>query len=241
MAVGSCCKKFMETNTQPLNKRHAAPNLGIVAIIFTLLFNGSLLPVTAFGGLPHFPGPWVSAETIVAFFRERSSAVLICAFLQFGGSIALGIYTATVVSRLQFLRVRAAGPWIALFGGMMTVINISIASMFLWVMAYPGVAQDGSILRAFYYLAFAFGGPGFSVPLGLLIAGVCIPATFLKLLPRWLIVFGLVLAVIGELSWFNLILPQALLLIPLTRFPGFISRAVRRGGVQIKADRLCDH
>jgi hypothetical protein len=32
----------------------------------------------------------------------------------------------------------------------------------------------------------------------------------------------LVLAVIGELSWFNLILPQALLLIPLTRFPGFI-------------------
>src|SRR5260370_4514064 len=80
MAVGSCCKKFMETNTQPLNKRHAAPNLGIVAIIFTLLFNGSVLPVTAFGGLPHFPGPW-------------ASAVLICAFLQFGGSIALGIYT----------------------------------------------------------------------------------------------------------------------------------------------------
>src|SRR5260221_14349510 len=53
---------------------------------------------------------------MVALFRERSSAVLICAFLQFGGSIALGIYTATVVSRLQFLGVRAAGPWIALFG-----------------------------------------------------------------------------------------------------------------------------
>src|SRR5258708_11462443 len=84
------------------------------------------------------------------------------------------------------------------------------------------VAPDGSILRAVYYLAFAFGGPGFSVPLGLLIAGVCIPATFLKLLPRWLIVFGLVLAVIGELSWFYFILPQALFLIPLTRFPGFI-------------------
>jgi hypothetical protein len=127
-----------------------------------------------------------------------------------------------VVSRLQFLGVRAAGPWIALFGGMVTVINISIASMFLWVMAYPGVAQDGSILRVFYYLAFAFGGPGSSVPLGLLIAGVCVPATFSKLLPRWLIVYGLVLAVIGELSWSNLILPQALLLIPLTRFPGFI-------------------
>src|SRR5258708_9035993 len=93
MAVGSCCKKSMETNTQPLNKRHAAPNLGIVAIIFTLLFNGSLLPVTAFGGLPHFPGPWASAEIIVAFFRERSSAVLIFTFFQFCGCIALSLYT----------------------------------------------------------------------------------------------------------------------------------------------------
>ena len=208
--------------TKSLTKRHASPHLGIVAIVFTFLFNSSLLPVITLGGLPHFPGPWESAETIVAFFRERSSAVVVCAFLQFGGSIALGIYTATVVSRLQFLGVRAAGPWIALFGGLMTVINISIASMFLWVLAYPGIAQDASMVRAFYYSAFAFGGPGFSVPLGLLIAGVCIPAIFMKLLPRWLIALGLTIAVIGELSWFNLLLPKALFLIPLTRFPGFV-------------------
>jgi hypothetical protein len=64
---------------------------------------------------------------------------------------------------------------------------------------------------------------------------LCIPVTFLKLLPRWLIVFGLVLAVIGELSWFNLILPQALLLIPLTRFPGFISRPVPGLGYRLAA------
>ena len=208
--------------TKSLTKRHASPHLGIVAIVFTFLFNGSLLPVIALAGLPHFPGPWESAETIVAFFRERSSAVVVCAFLQFGGSIALGIYTATVVSRLQFLGVRAAGPWIALFGGLMTVINMSMASMFLWVLAYPGIAQDASMVRAFYYLAFAFGGPGFSVPLGLLIAGVCIPAIFMKLLPRWLIALGLTIAAIGELSWFNLLLPKALFLIPLTRFPGFV-------------------
>jgi hypothetical protein len=30
------------------------------------------------------------------------------------------------------------------------------------------------------------------------------------------------LAVAGELSWFNLVFPQALFLIPLVRFPGFI-------------------
>ena len=104
----------------------------------------------------------------------------------------------------------------------MTAFDIAACALIIWVMAYPGIAQDPGLLRALYYLAFAFGGVGFSVPLGLLIAGICIPAAFMRLLPRWLIVFGLVLGVIGELSWLTLILPKALPLIPLTRFPGFI-------------------
>jgi hypothetical protein len=58
--------------------------------------------------------------------------------------------------------------------------------------------------------------------MGLLIAGVCIPALFAKLLPRWIVALGLVLAFAGELSWLNLVFPQALFLIPLVRFPGFI-------------------
>jgi len=53
-------------------------------------------------------------------------------------------------------------------------------------------------------------------------AGVCIPAAFLKLMPKWIVALGLVLAVAGELSWLNLVFPQALFLIPLVRFLGFI-------------------
>jgi hypothetical protein len=53
-------------------------------------------------------------------------------------------------------------------------------------------------------------------------AGVSIPAAFLKLLPQWIVVLGLVLAVIGELSCLNLIFPKAIFLIPLTRFPSFV-------------------
>jgi hypothetical protein len=212
----------MQTSAKPQNRVHRGPPLGILASVYTVLFISGLFPVTTFGGTPHFPGPWESADTIVAFFRERPSAVLACAFLQFGAAIPLGIYTATVVCRLQFLGVRAAGPWIALFGGLMTAFNIMMASMVLWVMAYPGVADDASVLRALYYLAFALGGPGFSVPMGLLIAGICIPASFLRLLPKWMVIFGLVIAAFGELSWVYFVLPQALALIPLTRFPGFI-------------------
>jgi hypothetical protein len=159
---------------------------------------------------------------MVAFFQARSTAVLAMAFFHFGAAISLGIFTAAVFSRLQFLGVRAAGASIALFGGLATVFNMMASALVSWVTVHPGITQDTLLVQALYYLQYAFGGPGFSVPLGLLIAGVSVPAAFMKLLPKWLVGFGLVLAVCGELSSLNLIFPKALFLIPLTRFPGFV-------------------
>jgi hypothetical protein len=214
-------ERFMNTTNTSTNG-HRGPHPGILAIVYTLLFNAGLYQVVSFTGGPHFPGPWESSEAITTYFQAYPKTVLICAFLQFGAAIPLGIFTATMVSRLQFLGVRAAGVYIALFGGLMTAFDMAATAYVLWVMAYPGIAQDPTVLRALYYLGFAFGGVGFSVPLGLLIAGVCIPAAFFKLLPKWLVAFGVVLAIIGELSALSLVIPQALFLIPLTRFPGFI-------------------
>src|SRR6266566_5980724 len=211
-----------QSNTLASESRHRGPNLGIVAIIFTVLFLAGLYPVTMFGGKPYFPGPWESASTIATFFQLRSLGVLLCAFFHFGAAIALGVFTATVVSQLRFLGVRAAGAYIALFGGLATALNIGASASVLWVMARPGIAQDATLVQALYYLQYVFGGPGFSVPLGLLMAGVSIPSAFMKLLPKWLVVFGLFLAVCGELSWLNLVFPKTLFLIPLTRFPGFV-------------------
>ena len=212
-------------NSSPDTKtlmRHAGPPLGIVATIFVLLFCAGLYPVTAFGGSPVFPGPGESIDVISAFFRARPSAVLLCAALQFGAAIPLGIFTATAASRLRFLGIRAAGIDIALFGGFATAIDMMAASSVLWTMSYPGIAQEPTLLQALYRLTFALGGPGFSVPLGLLIAGVSITAGFSKLLPKWIVILGIVLAAIGELSWLDILFPQALPLIPLTRFPGFV-------------------
>src|SRR5262249_52985800 len=152
---------------------HRGPNLGILAIVFTLLFNTGLYFVISFyAGVPRFPGPWESPEVITAYFQGQSRAVLLCAFFQFGAAIPLGLFTATVVSRLRFLGVKAAGTHIALFGGLMTAFNLALSALVIWVMAYPGIAQDVSALRALYYLTFAVGGVGYSVPLGLLFAGI---------------------------------------------------------------------
>jgi hypothetical protein len=207
--------------------RHAGPHLGMLAIVYTLLFNAGLCAVSAFGipfGVkqPYWPGPWEPPGIIVSYFHAHPTAALICVFLQSGALIPLGIFTATAVSRLRFLGIDAAGPYIALFGGFMTVFDGVAAGFTVWAMVHPGITQDATLTTALYYLSYAFGGPGFSVPMGLLMAGICIPAALRKLLPKWIVAFGLLLAVAGELSWLNLVFPKVLFLIPLVRFPGFI-------------------
>ena len=208
--------------TSNANRHHASPHLGLVAIIFTVLFLAGLYPVTVFGGLPHFPGPWETPEVIANFFRAKPGAVLACAFFHFGAAIVLGIFTASIVSRLQFLGVRAAGVFIALFGGLATALNMVAEASILSVMTRPAIAENSGLVYALYHLQIAFGGVGFSAPLGLLFAGVSIPAAFMRLLPKWVIGLGLLLFAIGELSSLNIISSPALFLIPLTRFPGFI-------------------
>ena len=126
--------------------------------------------------------------------------IRICAFLQFGSAMPLGIYTATMVSRLWFHGVRAAGATIALFGGLMTSAAVALSALLQWAIAQPGVATEGPVTLALYFLIYAVGRPGFSVPIGLLFAGIAIPAGFRRLLPKWLVVFGLILAIAGVLS-----------------------------------------
>lgn len=202
--------------------RHAGPPLGLLATVYVVLFCAGLYPVTIFGGKPFFPGPAEPIGVIATFFLARPSAVLLCAALQFGAAIPLGLFTAAVVSQLRYLGVRAAGLYIALFGGFATSILMMAGSSVMWTMSYPGIAQDSTLLQALYRMSFALGGPGFSVPFGLLIAGVSITAGFARLLPRWIVVFGVLVAIVGELSWLEILFPKALPLIPLTRFPGFI-------------------
>ena len=203
--------------------RFRGPHLGILAVIFTGLFIFGLTYVINFApGAPHFPNPYDPAAVVTAYFREHPHDVLMCTFFQFLSSIPLGIFTVTVWSRLKWLGVKAVGPSIALLGGFLVVMGAFISSMIAWTMVFPGVAADAGALRALYYLAFGIGGVGYSVPMGLLIAGIAVPSGFMKLLPRWMVVFGIILGVIGETSCLALLSPVMTALIPLTRFPGFI-------------------
>jgi len=193
----------------------------MLAVLYTLLFCTGLYPVTALYKLPYWPGPWEPGNVIVPYFQNYGGRVLFCITLQIGAMVCLGIFTAAVVSRLHFLGARAAGVYIALLGGFLVVANAFAGNVAVWAMLRPCVIENSPLVLALYYASFGFGGPGFSVPMGLLIAGVSVTAGFLRLLPRWLVVFGLVLAAAGELSWLEMAYPKLLFLIPLVRFPGF--------------------
>jgi hypothetical protein len=100
---------------------------------------------------------------MVAFFSQRQAGTLLCALLQFGSALQLGVFTMSMVARLTFLGVRAAGADMALFGGLSTAMGLVISPCVLWAMTYPGIPQDANLLQALYRVSFGLGGPGYSV------------------------------------------------------------------------------
>jgi hypothetical protein len=201
---------------------HRGPSLGALGVVFVSLFASSLVVTVAMTGGARFPTPYEPVALAQDYFSRYADAIRIAAFLQFGAAIPLGIFTATVTSRLKFLGIRAAGTDIALFGGFAASIFLVLSAGAGWALTQPGMAAEAGALRALQLFGFATGGPGHVVTLGLLLAGVSVPSAFAKLIPRWLVWLGLIVAATCELSALSLVFPMAGILLPLGRFPSFI-------------------
>jgi hypothetical protein len=195
---------------------HPSPPLGMLAGVFVALFLASLVVGTALAGGAHFPSPF--APGVEAYFARYPGAVALAALLQFAAAIPLGLFTATVVSRLQFLGLRAAGVHIALYGGFAASFFLALSALLQWVLGQPGVAALPGAARVLHLAAFATGGPGHVVPLGLLVAGVSVAGGLGRRLPAWLMVSGVVVAALAQLSTLSLIVPAAAYALPVARF-----------------------
>jgi hypothetical protein len=139
-----------------------------------------------------------------------------------GSTISLGIYAATIASRMRFLGIRTAGPYIAFLGGLGASAALAAASLCLWVLSVPEASASLSVVRALHFLTFLSGGALFSAALGLMAAGVSVPSYSLRLLPPWLVWGGFLIAAVGELSTVSLITLPMTFAIPITRFGGFV-------------------
>ena len=198
------------------------PSLILLATVHILLFaSGLVAAATLRHGAP-FVTPFAPAEAARQFFAQNPTAVRVSNFFLFGSAVPFGIFAVTVVSRLRFMRVRAAGTNIALFGGLVAAIALFLSGMAGWVLSVPEVTTSAPVVKAIVFLNFLFGGVFYAVGFGLLAAGVSVTCYFMRLLPRWLVALGMLIALTGELSSLSLIAYPANFFIPITRYVGFI-------------------
>jgi len=130
--------------------RFAGPPLLPLAIVYTLLFVANIASAVLLRHGPSFVTPFGDAEAARAFFAANAFAVKVSAFFFFGSAVPLAIYTATVVSRLCYLGVRAAGTNIALFGGFAASGVIAISGMCTWVLSVSEVSASLVATRVLY-------------------------------------------------------------------------------------------
>jgi hypothetical protein len=201
---------------------HPSPPLGALAIVCFVLFAASIAVIVTMTGGARFPTPYDPPALASEYFGRYAGAFRIASFFQLGAALLLGLFTATVTSRLRFLGLKVAGIDIALYGGFAASILLAVSALAGWALAQPGVAQEPGALRALQLLGFAAGGPGHVAALGLLMAGVSVPSAVMRLTPRWLAWLGLILAALSELSTLSLVFPALAILLPLSRFPAFI-------------------
>jgi hypothetical protein len=202
---------------------HRGPALLGVALSHVALFGAALVLPMVFAHGAHFPSPFASAAESARYFAEHAQAVRMAGFLLFGSAVPLGIFAASTASRVQFLGIRVvSGLNIALFGGSAAALLLALSGMLMWVLGTTALSPAPEGSQLLHLLVFATGGPGCVVALGLFVAGIALTSGLQHITPRWLMFGGLASALVAELSWLSLMVPKALVLLPLARFSGVI-------------------
>ncbi len=202
--------------------RFRGPSLVLLGMIHILLFAANLAAAAALRHGAPFVNPFAAAEVVRSFFAENPTAVRVSSFFLFASAVPFGLFAVTTVSRLRFMRVRAAGTNIALFGGLTAASALVLSGLSGWILSLPDVTASAPVVKAIYFVSFLSGGVAYAVGFGLLAAGVSVTSYFSRLLPRWQVALGIVVAIAGEFSSLSLVTYPANFLIPITRYVGFI-------------------
>lgn len=219
--------RVQETMRTRQNARHPlTPPLPVLGVVHTLLVIAS---VGALVFLRHDVGlhdlaalnPFGSPEATREFFSTDAQATRIAGFFCFASAIPLSLYTALIVSRLQLLGVPPDGANATLVGGIAATIGLAAAGLSLWTLSVPGIAASMPVARALHFLTFLCGGPAFAVGFGLFAAGVTVSARSARLLPNWVVWFGVVIATTGAVSVLGLLSVPLTVAIPMTRVGSF--------------------
>lgn len=195
--------------------------LGWLALVSVALFGASLLLGSLIAGAT-FPSPFGSDATVLPYITEQATALQVQGVLQFASAVVLAIFAAAVAARLQQLGSRSAAAPVALAGGVFAAVFGAVSALLQWALSQPAVGSLTPLARTVHFLTFITGGPGNVVGLGVLVLGLAAAGWYGGLLPRWLSVVGLVIAVIAGLSGLVMRWPVLGALLPIARFPGLL-------------------
>lgn len=205
------------SSTRMVRGSQGGPPLPLLVIVSTALVVVGLVVSVVLAEGATFPSPFTDSSIISDYFGEHSTAVKWLGVFQFGASVPLALFAATVSTRLRNLGVRAPGATIALTGGVIAATLLALSALFTWTLSRN---PDGPMVSALHELVFLTGGVGHVVFLGLLVAGVAVPALILRMAPRWVGISGILIALAAELSTLILVDRAFVALLPLGRFGG---------------------
>jgi hypothetical protein len=205
------CLVTTTTTSVPGGTHAPSPPLIQIAVVFVALSLAGLVTNVLFARSTFVPSAYPPLDALQDYYTGVPGAIRLASFLQFGASIALAVFAACATSRLISLHVNAASVHIAFIGGALASGFLGLTAIASWALAHPGL--DQATLRVVHQLAFAadaahLGG------LGLLVGGLSITSLAFGLMPRWLGLFGVLVAVLAELSVLTLILPLMAALLP---------------------------
>jgi hypothetical protein len=213
----------MTTSTDAVPRQaQSGPPLGPLAIVFTALFIAGLVVGTALAGGEVFPSPFDASEDAQAYFAGNPDALKFSALLQFGSAIPLAIFASSAAARLHRLGIRAPGATIAHTGGVLAAAFMIISALTTWLLSRPGIVADEAVTETLHTFAFLTGGTAHVVTLGLLIAGIAVPALLARLVSPVLAWIGLALAAVAELATLTLVSTDLAFLLPIARFGGLV-------------------
>ncbi len=203
-------------------RRPDGPQAGVLAIVSLGLTVVGLIVSALLGGGHVTVSPLASTATVAHYYLAHPAAATAAGFFTFGAGVPLGIYAATAYARLLKLGVRVPGPAIAYYGGISASIMVCAAGLIGWILGQPVAGQSPATIHTLAYATYVLGGVGFVGGVGLLIAGIAVPALVLGLAPRWLAWLGLVIAALAELGILSLLVPAFTFTLPVGRFAGLI-------------------
>ena len=206
----------VESTSSTARRRPEGPHAGVVGAVSTGLFIASLAVVAILGGGQALSSSFVDGYS--DFLAHHGLAARASAMLQLGSSVPLGIYAAIMYARLRRLGIRVPGPAIALYGGVTASVMLAGSALVAWTAGQSAVAAQPNLVHALGILAFASGGVAHLLGLGLLVAGIAVPALVLRLLPAQLSWAGLVIAAVCEFSVLAMVVEPLHVLVPIGRF-----------------------